>query len=183
VDACARGLPGVIKEAIMNDGVRAWPAFHPARQTVACLCLVAVVALTGCLYRNTQYEEWSPNIRGTSFRTIATVAGTDYGADIRLEVDLRRQLSDAGWRAVPRSGRWDSVQSAVSDICRPATDERVDGVLFVSYDHLVLYECQSEQKAYDIRISPKAGSVSFPDIAKRLMRYLRGKSQAPLPRH
>src|SRR5581483_11818477 len=123
---------------------------------------------------------WSPVIRGTKFKTIATVAETDYGSDIRLTVQLREQLIDGGWHAVARAGRWDSESDAVSEICAPGADP-VDGVLFVTYDHLALYDCATRSRAYDIRSSPQAGGLSLPKITGRLMRYLRGKKGKPLP--
>jgi hypothetical protein len=151
-------------------------------QSVIALCAVTAVLGGGCMFHNKQYEEMSPKVEGTKFKTIATLAGTSYQSDIRLMVHVRQELREAGWNAVPRSGRWDTERKAVAEICAPGSEEPIDGVLFVTYNHLVLYDCQTGIKAYDVRSSPQAGGLTLADITQRLMRYLRGEIKKPLPR-
>ena len=136
---------------------------------------VALVAAVGC-YKNREFEDANPNVPGTHYKSIATLAGTNAGSDIRLMVKLRQTLKDGGWKAEPRSGRWDSAADAVNHVCSPGADNPVDGVLIVTYDRLTLYDCQTLKASYDIQSSPMAGGMGLDEMTKHLIRYLQGKN-------
>jgi len=141
-------------------------------------CLgAALLLVTGCQFTSNkkQFEEWNMSVPGSRFKTIATVAATNSPADIRLTGQLREQLKADGWHAVPRSGRWGSVSEAVTQICAPGEEQPVDGVLLVTYDHLVLYDCQSLTSAFEIQSSPEGGGMGLPDLTQHLIDYLSGK--------
>jgi len=53
-------------------------------------------------------------------------------------------------------------------------------VLFVAYNSLDLYDCETGKSAYAIDGSPERG-VGIDEMVKRLMRYLRGE-QTTAPR-
>ena len=143
----------------------------------ACLGAAGLLVVAGCFYKNKGFQDVNPNIPGSRFKTIATLSGTDNGSDIRLTMQLRSELNEKGWRAVPRSGRWDNIAEAVSQICAPGADEPVDGVLLVTYNHLALYDCQTIKAAFEIQSSPEGGGMGLPDMKKRLLQYLSGKPE------
>lgn len=123
-------------------------------------------------------ETWSATIAPDHFKTIATIAGTDARADMRVTVRVRDQLTAGGWNAVRRAGRWDSEMEAIIAICAPGA-EPVDGVLVVSYSRLKLYECGSNVSAYQIESDPTRGGVGIIEMTNRLMQYLHGDKKPP----
>ena len=139
------------------------------------LAALGAVLAAGC-YSNKSFVDFNPNVPGTKFKTIGVLAGTDAGSDIRLTAQLRVQLRQAGWNAVQRSGRWESVPEAVQQICAPGADEPVDGVLIVTYNHLQLFDCSTAKAAFEIQSSVEGGGMGLPEMTQRLMQYLQGKN-------
>jgi hypothetical protein len=152
---------------------------HPLRwnaMTHAPLTAVALL-LAGCATGGkNDVELWSPTIPGSHFRTIATLAGNNTTLSIRMMVQVREQINKAGRNAVRQSGRWDTLVGAVAQICGSPTEGSVDGVLIVNYDALVLYDCETRKKAFEIQSSPdKAGGMGVINMTKRLIKYLEEK--------
>jgi len=140
-----------------------------------------LVWLAGCFGGRAVVERPSPTIPGSRFKVIATIAAGSGRVEIRMSAGVRKQLNEAGWKGVSRSGRWDSPKDAVAGICKEGGDEgQVDGVLFVAYNSLDLYDCETGKSAYAIDGSPERG-VGIDEMVKRLMRYLRGE-QTTAPR-
>jgi hypothetical protein len=138
--------------------------------------VVAAGLAAACFGRKKEFEDFNPAVPGTHFKSIATVSADNAGTAIRLMVQVRQKLKDAGVDAQPRSGRWESAPDAVNHICSPGADNPVDGVLIMSYDHMTLYDCQTLKAAYDIQGSPMAGGMGLDEMTKHLIRYLQGKS-------
>ena len=148
---------------------------------IAHACLAAVLLLGGCAQykKNKDFENWSPTVPGGRFKTIGTVAATGARTTIRMMVQVRQQLNKAGVNAVRRSGRWDSLVDAVARLCAPGAEDPVDGVLVVSYDHLVLYNCETRKATYEIQTSSQGGGLGLREMTDRLIKYLRGDNKAP----
>ena len=70
------------------------------------VCVVAAgLLLAGCnRYERKEFENFSPSIQASRFKTIATVAASDGRTDLRLMVQAREDLRKAGWNAVRASG-------------------------------------------------------------------------------
>lgn len=141
------------------------------------LTRVAPLALTACFGGQPIIENVNPEIAPSKFRIIATIAGGDAGPDLRMSATVRQQLSDGGWTAIRRAGRWETERAALVDICSSGD---VDGVLFVSYNRLELDDCESQRPAYRIDGSPDKG-VGLTEMVDRLIRYLRGQDLGPVP--
>jgi hypothetical protein len=141
------------------------------------LAAVALL-LAGCAGISTKkdLEQWSPTIPGSRFKTIATLAANNTTLSIRLMVQVREQVNKAGRNAVRQSGRWDGIAAAVAQICGSPTEGTVDGVLVVNYDQLVLYDCETRKKAFEIQSSPeRGGGLGVINMTKRLIKYLEEK--------
>ena len=152
-------------------------------RTGGCACLAAgLFALLGCAGRplfqrgKPAVENISADIPGERFKALATIAGNDGRTDLRMSADVRLHLTQAGFTAVPRAGRWESEQTAVADIC--ATRSGVDGVLVVTYRSLKLIDCATTKTAYEIIHDPEAGGPGIQGLTLRLVRYLRGETKA-----
>lgn len=124
-------------------------------------------------------EAVNPAVPGSQFRTLTVIAAGDEDADIQVAVRVRRSLEQAGVAVVPSPGRWPTELAALEGVCgvnevpestavqRAAA--RVDGVLFVSWDRLLLRDCPTQRTAYEIK-----GSWSGVDyMVRRLVKYLR----------
>ena len=134
-------------------------------------CLSAALLLVGCV-RNREFENWSPTVPGSHFKTIATMSGGSERGDIRLMIQVREALQQAGVNAVRTNGRWDTMIEAVGQLCGPGADQPVDGVLVVSYNHVVLYDCETNKPAYEIQANPERGGLGLGEMTKRLIGYL-----------
>ena len=100
------------------------------------------------------------------------------GIDGVVSVQARQSLQKEGFNAVRATGRWDVVAEMVAQLCGPGADQPVDGVLLVSYNHLVLYDCDSRKAAWEIQSSPESGGLSFQQSVARLIKYLKGSTPA-----
>jgi hypothetical protein len=136
--------------------------------------ILAALLVGGACAKGQHFETWNPLIPVSRLRTIGTIAGGPQLSDIRLSVEVRESLQKAGINAVRTRGRWDKVTEAIAQICAPGSDQPVDGVLVVQYNHLVLYDCQSGKAAYEIQGAPESGGMSLPQMTKRLIKYLKG---------
>jgi hypothetical protein len=132
---------------------------------------VAVLLLSGCMGKK-GFENWNTAVPATHFRTIATIAGNTGRNDLRMMVQVRQDLQKAGLNAVASSGRWDSVVEALGQICPSGAAQPVDGVVVVSYDHLVMYDCQSGKAAFEYQGTPEDGLTA---MTRRLIKYLKRK--------
>jgi hypothetical protein len=130
----------------------------------------AVLGGCGSLIKSPRMNERRGEIPGNGIKTIAVIASDDMGTTIRMSAQVRQQLSDGGWNALRRSGRWTSEADALEEICQPTADPRVDGVLIVSYNVLTLRHCETKSTAYRIE---GGGALGLEQMAERLMEFLR----------
>jgi hypothetical protein len=145
------------------------------KQSAVLLLAAAALGAGACQKGRPVLEQISPTIPGPKFKIIATIAGGAGSSDLRMSVSVRQTLTDSGWTAVRRAGRWENQGAALSAIC---TEGGVDGVLFVWFDRLELDDCESQRPAYAIDGSAERG-VALDGMMKRLMMYLRGEKARP----
>jgi hypothetical protein len=128
----------------------------------------AVLAACGGAYGKVQ-EVSSASIPGDSFRTLVVISGDDDQNSLQITAKVRNQLNEKGLTATRRSGLWATEREALADICPLGTPSDVDGLLFVQWNELDLYDCRTHKPAYSIR-----GGMTGSDVmVQRLMRYLR----------
>lgn len=134
---------------------------------------LTALLLSACPFGSKKgFENWNTNIPTTHFKTVATIAGGTSRNDLRMMVQVRQDLNKAGVSAVPAGGRWDTVAEALGQICSSGAAQPVDGVVLVTYDHLVLYDCQSSKAAFEYQGSPEKGLT---EGTARLIKYLTRK--------
>ena len=130
--------------------------------------LVAVAAACAGPYGKTN-EIVSSSIPGDSFKTIVVISGDDDQNALQITAKVRQQLNDAGLTALRRSGLWSGEREALAEICPLGQPADVDGLLFVNWNDMSLYDCRSHKPAYKV-----GGGMQGTDLmVKRLMRYLR----------
>ena len=115
------------------------------------------------------------SVPGTRFQKLGSIAGTDSRAARRLSANVRAELTRAGINVEPKTGRWDSEQSASADICTRA-DHPVDGLLILSAAEFRLIDCESRKLAYGVEGDPAAGGPGITEMTRRLIDYLQGRS-------
>jgi hypothetical protein len=114
-------------------------------------------------------EMASSSIPGDSFRTIVVIAGDDDQSTLQINAKVRQQLIDKGITATRRSGLWPSEREALLDICPIGSASGEDGLLFVTWNELNLFDCRTHKPAYQVR-----GGMTGTDLmVQKLMRYLR----------
>ena len=119
-------------------------------------------------------ENVSKEIPGDKFHVIATIAGSDGRTDLRMSMNVRSMLNDAGVTAVRKQGRWETEDAATTAICQQ-TDGHVDGVLVVRYTGLRLVDCATSKNAFEIKGDPEQGGPGIRRLTTRLVDYLQGK--------
>jgi hypothetical protein len=130
---------------------------------------VVVVACAGPYGRMTEIV--SQTVPGDSFRTLVVISGDDDQGALQLTARVRQQLNDAGVSALRRGGLWSIEREALADICPLGQPSEVDGLLFVYWNELDLYDCRTHKPAYQVR-----GGMQGTDLmVKRLLRYVRPK--------
>jgi hypothetical protein len=111
----------------------------------------------------------SSSVPGDSFRAIVVIAGDDDQSTLQITAKVRQQLNDRGIAATRRSGLWASEREALMEICPLGEPRAVDGLLFVVWNELDLYDCRTHKPAYQIR-----GAMRGTDaMMQRLLAYLR----------
>ena len=121
-------------------------------------------------------EQQSSKHTGAEYKLITVIAGDDSRGALRMSVLVRRKLNEGGWQAVTRSGRWTTENDALGDICPQGEAVNVDGVLFVYYNQLSLFDCRSRTLSYQVEGGEQLG---IDQMAQRLIVYLKGGTAAP----
>jgi hypothetical protein len=111
----------------------------------------------------------SSSVPGDSFKTIVVISGDDDQNSLQVTARVRQQLNDRGLNAQKRSGLWTTEREALGDICPLGEVSAVDGLLFVMWNELDLYDCRTHKPAYQVR----GGMIGTNVMVQRMMRYLR----------
>ena len=111
----------------------------------------------------------SDAVPGDSFRAVVVIAGDDDQNTLQITARVRQQLNDKGLTAQRRSGLWSTEREALLDICPLGGTSAVDGLLFVTWSELNLFDCRTHKPAYQVRGGMNGTNL----MVDRLMRYLR----------
>ncbi|MEX2155725.1 MAG: hypothetical protein WD773_02665 [Gemmatimonadales bacterium] len=111
----------------------------------------------------------SASVPGDSFRSVVVISADDDQSALQITAKVRQQLNDAGVTALRRSGMWSVEREALADLCPIGVVSDLDGLLFVSWNELSLYDCRTHKPAYQIRGGMRGTDV----MVKRLLGYLR----------
>ncbi len=153
-----------------------------SRGVVWALVLTAIAGLSACSMllspKKRTVEQRSAKFSGSTYKVIAVIAGDDSRGALRMSVMVRAKLREGGLQAIPRTGRWSVESEAMADICPAGEAVNVDGVLFVYYNQLSLFDCRSRALAYQVEGGDDLG---IEGMAKRLIDYLRSGSNESAP--
>ena len=143
--------------------------------TLSAVIVVAVAAACGPILQRSgpPVERRHATIAPSQFRTLGAIAGGGSRSDLRISASVRKQLTDSGLTVVRKAGRWESPTEAVKSVCGTQEVPPLDGVVFIYYDRLELYDCVTEVTAYEV----SGGSQGITHMADRLVAYL--KDYAP----
>jgi len=143
------------------------------------LALSACATLAGCsiLMRPTQAsEQVNPQVDQSTMSAIVVIAGDDARYDLRMASLVRDKLTEAGFNGIRRSGRWASENEALNDICPTNQVASADGIIFVYYNQLILWDCKTRLKAIQVFGGTEAG---LPGMTDRVIAYLQaGRRQS-----
>jgi hypothetical protein len=145
-------------------------SFYPMKPYALLGWIAAAAVMAACSAGYGKVNEMiSSSVRGDSFSTIVVIAADDDQNTLQINAKVRQQLIDKGISAQRRAGMWPAERDALDDICPVGSASGVDGLLFVSWNELSLFDCRTHKPAYQIR-----GGMTGTDLmVQRLMRYLR----------
>jgi hypothetical protein len=134
------------------------------------LAVVVVAVAVACAGPYGKMNEIvSATMPGDSFHTLVVISGDDDQSTLQLTARVRQQLNDAGLSAQKRSGLWSVEREALADICPLGQPSDVDGLLFVYWNEIDMFDCRTHKPAYQIR-----GGMQGTDLmVKRFLKYLR----------
>jgi hypothetical protein len=143
--------------------------------TLAALVMAAGCGSLGKAGKITEYV--APGADARSIKRVALIAGGANRGDRQVMARARERFTAAGITLIRRSGEWGSNSEALKEICveKPESPENVDGVMFVSWDNLVLHEC----KTGTIATSVSGSYAGIDKLVDRMIYYLGGTPQAP----
>jgi len=95
-------------------------------------------------------ERRHATIAPSQFRTLGAVAGGGSRSDLRISASVQKQLNDSGLTVLRKAGRWESPTEAVKSVCGTQEVPPLDGVLFIYYNRLELFDCVTEVTAYEV---------------------------------
>jgi hypothetical protein len=107
-------------------------------------------------------EDFSTTVSPSKFKTIVVISGDDAG--VKQAPLIRQKLAEQGLTALRRAGEWETEERAMVEVC----DGRIDGVLFLWYNQMILTDCASHKHIYSI----KAGYQGVDFMLKRFVRFL-----------
>jgi hypothetical protein len=139
----------------------------PIRWMLAVVIVAVAVACPGPYGK--MNEIVSATVPGDSFRTLVVISGDDDQSSLQLTARVREQLNAAGLSAQKRSGLWTVEREALADICPLGQTTEVDGLLFVYWNELDMFDCRTHKPAYQVR-----GGMQGTDLMlKKFLRFLR----------
>jgi hypothetical protein len=135
--------------------------------------LSALVVMAGCASAGKmgKVEQFiDPQIDGSTIKRITVIADGPSRSDVQVTSRARERLTKAGLNLVKRGGSWETDTQAVRELCiqNPASNDNVDGVVFVGWNHVTLHDCASQKIA--TRITGNYAGVDV--MADRLLRYM-----------
>jgi len=148
-----------------------------ARTTIALFGLTSIFACSGITPAKGRPTEFrSDTAPRVNYKTIVVIAADDNKNALKMSSVVRTQLNKDGFNAIRRSGRWTSEDDAMNDVCRAGQPEKIDGMLVVSFEMLLLRECSSKLTAYKVN---GGGRLGVPEMTLKLENYLRSVATAP----
>jgi hypothetical protein len=160
--------------------IRHWARGCAPRAARTAAALIAVNSLFACSGitpakgRPTEFRsDTAPRV---NYKTIVVIAADDNKNALRMSASVRTQLNKDGFKAVRRAGHWTSEEDAMNEVCRAGQPERVDGLLIVSFDALLLRECTSKLTAYKVN---GGGRLGIQEMTFKLENYFRSMATIP----
>jgi len=136
---------------------------------IGILAAASIAALAACSGAYGKVSEMTSTVPGDSFHTVVVISGDDDQSSLQITAKVRQQLNEKGLTATKRAGMWPNEREALMDICPLGTQSGVDGLLFVMWNEMDLYDCRTHKPAYQVRGGMRGSDV----MVQQLMRYLR----------
>lgn len=112
----------------------------------------------------------NPDVKPIEYKAIATIGADDSSPTLRMSVMVRERLKEMGITAVRRAGRWSTEEDALIGICKSDEEPKVQGVVIVSYDTLILRECDKRDVVYRIVSN---GRYTITQLSDELARFIK----------
>jgi hypothetical protein len=139
------------------------------------LLLAALFSPAGCgLAYRTRIEEFrSDSIPGSRFTAIAVLPVTEKSFDPQIAARVKENLRKQGIKIVPARLMMPQSDVSIPHLCPKDNPPEYKGVLWVSFDYILLRDCESAAVAF----SAEGGYAGVDAMAKRLLLYLKSGAQ------
>lgn len=133
------------------------------------LLAMSAGACSSMAYRTKIDEFRNPSIAPERYTTIAILPVNTDGPDATIAARVRDNLRKQGVHIVPARRMVGEGEVSMKELCTPEAPAEYKGVLFVTWDRLILRDCETTAVAYRAM-----GNYSGVDqLAKKLVLYLR----------
>ncbi|MGH7507227.1 MAG: hypothetical protein ACRELX_16345 [Longimicrobiales bacterium] len=138
---------------------------------VAAGLAAASPSCAGLIPGNKVTEFVSPDHDPDRYEVLAVVPMEPGGFDGQIAARARETLRDEGLEVtVPGEATDGESASAVAELCPPGEASAFQGVVFVTWNRMVLRDCESGEIAFSV----DAGYAGVDEMARRLVAYVRG---------
>ena len=145
---------------------------HTSGRTSLALLLGLAVAAGACgklAYKSRIDEFRNASMTADRFKTIAILPADPNGPDPNIAARVRGQLRREGISIVNARVMVGEGEVGMKELCSPQQPAEYQGVLFVTWDKIILRDCETSAVAYRA-----SGSYSGVDLlAKKLLLYLK----------
>jgi hypothetical protein len=144
------------------------------KTTLALLFLAVIFLPSGCgfAYRTRIEEFRSDSIPGSRFTAIAILPVNERSFDPQIAARVRENLRKQGITIVPARSMMPESEVSMAHLCPKDNPPEYQGVLWVTFEYLLLRDCQSTAVAF----RAEGGYAGVDAMAKRLVLYLKSQS-------
>jgi hypothetical protein len=168
---------GAREQASTSNGFRSESRARGFSRSRALLLLGLMLAVTGCkslAYKSRIEEFHNSSIPPTRFQAITVLPLDPSGFDPGIAARVRENLKKQGVNIQTARVMAGESEVSMAQLCPKNDPASYQGVLWVSFDRIILRDCESTAVAYRA-----IGGYSGVDaLAKKLLVYLRSNAQA-----
>jgi hypothetical protein len=135
-------------------------------------------ACSSLAYRSRVEEFHNSSLSASRYGVVAVLPVDPKGFDTNIAARVRDHLKKEGWKVVPALKLVGEGEVTTKEVCEPTQHPEYTGVVFVSWDRLILRDCETTAVAY----RATGGYAGIDKLTQRFMVYLKAApAAAPQP--
>ena len=150
----------------------------PKQWAVVLVVGMCAGACSSMAYRSRVEEFNNSNLSANRYDVVAVLPVDPHGFDTNIAARVRDHLRKEGWKVVPALKLVGESEVTTKEVCEPSQHPEYRGVVFVSWDRLILRDCETTAVAY----RAVGGYAGIDKLTQRFLVYLKtGPTAAPQP--